>query len=324
MSFYKKQSGLLAQALPPAGGSKEDNRHKYDNVMRKILSILMMAMMPLLFAACDGGDDYYDPPGWRPGGGGNDGALNEYEKNLVGSYVSDDDPSKPFYLVLRDDRTGSFKSVNNGQTTGDDFTWRANSKRLTVVYKSDGSKGEMEYYYADNHLYVDGIPLVANNGQAPDDTGNPLVGQWEGAINGYYQAVLGQTGDNYATVCEFASNGEGTQLDYNIYSPRDNYAYSPFTWTQTGGVIVVNYVADADGDSLPRAVFNNYALTDTRFTGTVLYGTQQFGFAYTATSGFDWTPYINGTRGAPMAAKTRMADLRKARSGPVRKGSFAR
>ena len=123
--------------------------------MRKILSILMMAMMPLLFAACDGGDDYYDPPGWRPGGGGNDGALNEYEKNLVGSYVSDDDPSKPFYLVLRDDRTGSFKSVNNGQTTGDDFTWRANSKRLTVVYKSDGSKGEMEYYYADNHLYVD-------------------------------------------------------------------------------------------------------------------------------------------------------------------------
>jgi hypothetical protein len=292
--------------------------------MRKILSILMVAMVPLLFAACDGGDDYYDPPGWRPGGGGNDGALNEYEKNLVGSYVSDDDPSKPFYLVLRDDRTGSFKSVNNGQTTGDDFTWRANSKRLTVVYKSDGSKGEMEYYYADNHLYVDGIPLVANNGQAPDDTGNPLVGQWEGAINGYYQAVLGQTGDNYATVCEFASNGEGTQLDYNIYSPRDNYAYSPFTWTQTGGVIVVNYVADADGNSLPRAVFNNYALTDTRFTGTVLYGTQQFGFAYTATSGFDWTPYINGTRGAPMAAKTRMADLRKARSGPVRKGSFAR
>jgi hypothetical protein len=284
----------------------------------------MMAMMPLLFAACDGGDDYYDPPGWRPGGGGNDGALNEYEKNLVGSYVSDDDPSKPFYLVLRDDRTGSFKSVNNGQTTGDDFTWRANSKRLTVVYKSDGSKGEMEYYYADNHLYVDGIPLVANNGQAPDDTDNPLVGQWEGVINGYYQAVLGQTGDNYATVCEFASNGEGTQLDYNIYSPRDNYAYSPFTWTQTGGVIVVNYVADADGNSLPRAVFNNYALTDTRFTGTVLYGTQQFGFAYTATSGFDWTPYINGTRGAPMAAKTRMADLRKARSGPVRKGSFAR
>ena len=31
-----------------------------------------------------------------------------------------------------------------------------------------------------------------------------------------------------------------------------------------------------------------------------------------------------GNMGAPMAAKTRMADLRKARSGPVRKGSFAR
>lgn len=292
--------------------------------MRKILTILMMAMVPLLFAACDDGDEYYGPPGWPSGGGGDAGSLNKYEESLVGSYVSDDNPDNPFYLVLRDDRTGYYNSVSDGHTSGDDFTWSATSTRLTVVYKSDGARDEMEYYYKDNHLYVDGIPLVVNDGSQPGGEVSPLVGQWEGSISGYYSAILGQTGDNFATVCEFASNGEGTQLDYNIYSPRRDYAYSPFYWTEAGGVIVVNYVSDAEGNSLPRAIFSDYALSASRFTGTVLYGNSQFNFAFTATSGFDWTPYITGGTVALSEAKTRMALLRRAGSGPVRMGSFAR
>ena len=139
-----------------------------------------MAMVPLVFAACDDGDDYYGPPGWPPGGGGSDGdALNKYEENLVGSYVSDDDPANPFYLVLRDDRTGYYESVSGGQTTGDDFTWWASESTLSVVYESDGARADMAYYYSDNHLYVDGIPLVVNDGSAPGGgEATPLIGQW--------------------------------------------------------------------------------------------------------------------------------------------------
>lgn len=285
--------------------------------MRKILAMIMLALAPLCFSACDDDDDYYYGHGWQ-GGGAPSGELNQYERDLVGSYVSDNDPSNPFYLVLNSDRSGSYSYVSDGTTKGEDFTWGATSNTLTVVYRSDGYRDEMGYYYADGHLYVDGIPLVVNTGQVPGDSDNPLVGQWEGKINGFYAAMYGLAEDSCATVCEFAANGEGTQLDYNTYKPKTDYAYSPFTWTQADGVIVVTYVDNA----LPRAVFTDYALSSTRFSGSVLYDKQLFGFAYTATSGFDWSPYITGSGVA--AAKTRLSELRRAKSGPVRSGGFAR
>lgn len=274
-------------------------------------------MMPLLFAACGSDDDYYGRPGWS--GGGSGGSLNQYEQKLVGSYVSDDDPSSVFYLVLDKDRTGYFKVVTGGQTSGDEFRWSATGNKLTVVYKSDNERVSMDYYYRDNHLYVDGIPLVVNDGSTPEGSDSPLVGQWQGSIDGYYQALLGQQDGNYATVCEFAANGEGAQLDYNIYSPKTDFAYNPFTWTESGGVIVINYV---EGSVLPRGIVSDYALSATRFTGRILYGATSFGFAYDATSGFDWSYYING--GSVSAAKSRMKMLRKAKTGALRSGSFAR
>lgn len=286
--------------------------------MRKFLTFIIMAIVPLFFAACDDDHDYYyGTPGWQQGGGGSS-ALNQYEKGLVGSYISDDDPDQPFYLVLRNDRTGYFKSVSGGQTTGDEFTWSATSTKLAVIYKSDGSRAVMDYYYSNNHLYVDGIPLVANNTDVPGTTQSPLVGQWEGKINGFYSALYAVSDDSCATVCEFASNGDGTQLDYNIYKPKTDFAYTPFTWSVADGVIVLTYVENA----LPKAIISDYALSATRFSGTVAYDRQWFGFAYTATEGFDWTPYANG--GTRAAAGSRMSMSRHLGGQPVRLGSFAR
>ena len=291
--------------------------------MKRFLYFIMMAMVPLVFAACDGGDDYYGPPGWHPGGGGDDGgALNKYEENLVGSYVSDDDPANPFYLVLRDDRTGYFESVSGGQTTGDDFTWWASESTLSVVYESDGARADMAYYYRDNHLYVDGIPLVVNDGSAPGGgEATPLIGQWEGRISGYYSTVFGLADDSCFTTCEFASNGDGVQLDYNIHRPKTDYAYTPFTWSLADGVIVLNYVEN-DNEWLKRAIINDYALSATRFSGTVAYGQRWFGFVFTATEGFDWSPYIGGATRAAASSRMRMA--RQVRCAPVRSGAFAR
>lgn len=282
----------------------------------------MMAMVPFVFAACDDGDDYYGPPGWHPGGGGDGDALNKYEENLVGSYVSDDDPDNPFYLVLRDDRTGYFESVSGGQTTGDDFTWWASASTLSVVYESDGARADMEYHYADGHLYVDGIPLVVNDGgQAPGGDANYLIGQWEGTISRYYSTMFGLDDDSCFTTCEFAANGEGVQLDYNIHRPRTDYAYTPFTWAEAGGVIVINYVEN-DNEWMTRAIISDYALSATRFSGTVAYGARQFGFVFTATEGFDWSPYIGG--GTRAAASSRMRMARRLKAAPVRSGAFAR
>ena len=212
--------------------------------------------------------------------------------------------------------------VSGGQTTGDDFTWWASESTLSVVYESDGARADMAYYYSDNHLYVDGIPLVVNDGSAPGGgEATPLIGQWEGRISGYYSTVFGLADDSCFTTCEFASNGDGVQLDYNIHRPMTDYAYTPFTWSLADGVIVLNYVEN-DNEWLKRAIINDYALSATRFSGTVAYGQQWFGFVFTATEGFDWSPYIGGITRA--AASSRMRMSRQVRCAAVRSGAFAR
>ena len=73
---------------------------------------------------------------------------------------------------------------------------------------------------------------------------------------------------------------------------------------------------------MTRAIISDYALSATRFTGTVAYGKQWFGFVLTATEGFDWSPYIGGRTRA--AASSRMSLARKLKAAPARSGAFAR
>ena len=293
--------------------------------MKKIISFILLAM-PLLFIACDENDDYHGGPGWIHGGGsgGQTTQLNSNEKKLVGSYVSDDDPSSVFYLVLNENRSGSFKVVKSGQTTGDEFTWSATSNKITVVYKSDNQKAVMDYYYANNHLYVDDIPLVVNEGGDPGVSDNPLIGQWQGSIIGYYSAMWQLKDGDYETVCEFASNGEGAQVDYDIFSPKKNYAYNPFTWTMKDNVITIKYVS---GSELPMATISDHALTSSRFTGTVVYDptssstSKSFNFKYDKVTGFDWSIYTSDS--GAKAAKSRLKMLRQSNSKAIACGVFA-
>lgn len=290
----------------------------------KFFAILLLAL-PLMMVSCDDGDDhYYGHPEWGNNNQGNrpsDGGLNDYERQLVGSYVSDDDPDNPFYLILNDDRTGAYRSVNNGVTSGEGFTWSATRQNLTVNYDSGGDAVAMEYYYENNHLYVDGIPLVLYNGSLPEIGGEeivqtPLVGQWQGAIDGYYSAVWGLEDGEYQTVCEFMSNGSGCQLDYDIYEPKVNYAYTPFTWAQVNDVITITYQADSD---LSAARISNYALTSKEFTGTFAYGEKDFRFKFSSVTGFNWEIYQSDAK-----ARRQLRAARKAPTGIVRKGTFVR
>lgn len=287
--------------------------------MKNFFSFLMLAMMPVLFAACGDGNDYYGGGGWRPGGGGQGDGLNQYEKQLVGSYVSDDDPDKVVYLVLKNDRSGLIKNAAGGQVTGDEFTWSATSSQLTVVYVGESERYPMDYSFRNNHLYVDGISFVINSGDIPADVSSPIVGQWEGTINGFYESVYGVPAGTYATACEFAANGNGVQLDYDIYNPKKNYAYTPFTWAIANDVLVIKYDV---GSGLPNGIAADYVLSDKRFTGTMAYGQLFFGFAFSKTSGWDWGQYQSG--GKQTMAKKLWRMPAKTVTKAVRSGVFAR
>ena len=82
-----------------------------NKLITRFFLVLLMAL-PIALVSCDDDDDYYPQhPGWVDdggNGGGNHftGPLNQYEKALVGDYISDDKPESPFYLTLNSDRTG--------------------------------------------------------------------------------------------------------------------------------------------------------------------------------------------------------------------------
>lgn len=263
----------------------------------------------------------------RDGGNGGEtyvpsGPLNQYETALVGSYMSDDDPSSVFYLSLGNDRSGNFRLVENGHTTGDSFTWGATATQLTVVYASTGQSKTMNYRIDGSHIYFGDIPYITDDGSTA--VASPLVGQWQGTIgDDYYRIVWAASGSDYATVCEFTAYGEGVQLDYDIYRPRESYAYSPFTWTKTDDAITITYQPDGQ---LSAARIADFALSSSSFTGTMQYGADNFKFNYKSITDFDWTHYINGRTQAE--AKTRAHEiitmLRRAGSGPAACGAFAR
>lgn len=310
--------------------------------------MVLMALCAVAFTACD--DDYYHGgSGWRPGGGsGNgNGQLNHYEAALVGSYVSpewaDDDLGGIFYLVLNDNRTGSFRWKLANATTGDSFTWSADNSSITVKYDSDGEKNTMEYRFEKDYLYVDGIPLANNSGSLPDITKNPLIGQWQGVIEGYYKAVFHLEGNNYNTVYEFTDAGEGVQLDFDIYKPKQNYNYMPFVWHIASvpnlsgytSVLTITY-QPGNGGNLTTATIANCALSADRFMGTMSFSyitPPSFGFAFDKTSGFNWADYISYTaaRKAKAAAskeagksgKSRMRQMGEINRKPMATGVFA-
>ena len=289
--------------------------------MRKIWMLAMAAVTMMALSACDNDPDPWDwgHPGWANGGGshggwnngqGNQGGssqgqLNSYEQALVGSYVSDDDPQSLFYLVLYRNHTGNYKSVKNGTTTGDSFTWSATQNTLRVTYDSSKQTSDMNYYTRDNHLYVDGIPLVTNNGQQPAASTAVYVGQWQGVLSGYYKDAWNLSGGSYATVIEFTSTGAGCQLDYDVTAPAKNYAYNPFTWKENGKTVSITYASDSQ---LPDATMTDYGKSGNFLQGKLTYvanvqgqeKTFAYQFSFVALKYFDWSQY-----GASSSSKTR-------------------
>lgn len=305
-----------------------------NKIMKRFLLVLLMAL-PIALVSCGDDDDYYpEHPGWVDdggNGGGNHftGPLNQYEKALVGDYISDDKPESPFTLILRQDRTGYCKSVVNGKVELEDgFRWEATANKLTVMYDSDKSIAEMAYSFGNGHLIVDGIPLVINDGNTGGDGGTPggsddkpqtpLIGMWQGAINGYYSEVWGLEGDNYMTVCEFMADGNGRQLDYDRFSPRTDFAYTPFTWMQTQDAVTIAYAPDSH---LSAVRISDFALTDVEFSGRMAYGDKTFTFAMGRITSFDWSPYTGPHNVSP--AGRGLAAKRKTASLIVRQGAFA-
>ena len=67
----------------------------------------------------------------------------------------------------------------------------------------------------------------------------------------------------------------------------------------------VVFEQENDNEWMTRAIISDYALSATRFTGTVAYGKQWFGFVLTATEGFDWSPYIGGATRAAASSRAR-------------------
>lgn len=240
--------------------------------------------------------------------------LNQYEKKLVGSYVSDDNASSVFYLTLYSDRTGYRKIVENGTTDEMSFTWSATSN--TICIKSNKEEN-LAYSFTSDHLYIDNISLVANNDQQNTSV---LVSQWQGTLaSTYYSNVWGVTTGNLATVFEFAADGKGAQLDYDTNSPKENYAFSMFTWTEANGTITINY----QDNIITTATTSNYALTRDKFSGQLTYtGYGAYSFSLASTSGFNWTPYLNMLQ--TRAAATFLRQLSQEATTAKLSGTFAR
>jgi hypothetical protein len=165
----------------------------------------------------------------------------------------------------------------------------------------------------------DGGQSSEPNGQ--QQSTEPLVGQWQGShASTYYTEVWAVSGSTFGTICEFTDDGQGVQLDYDKESPRENYAYSPFTWTKQTGKITMTYVSN---DVLTTATTDNYALTDKEFTGKMTYkGFGAYSFSLATTSGFDWSAY----QSTAQAKTTRafMQQLRQSNAKPMRCGTFAK
>ena len=121
---------------------------------------------------------------------------------------------------------------------------------------------------------------------------------WEGIIETYYNnRWSGLPNAQYATVWHFESRGEyytsgiGAELNYNVNSPRTNYAYSTFIWCIVEGDIVLIY-----DDAIWQPLYiTRYSLYSDRFRGYIEHGSRndRIEFDLRSTNYNDWGNYGN-------------------------------
>lgn len=100
---------------------------------------------------------------------------------------------------------------------------------------------------------------------------------WQGYIGTYYQDRWGISGNDYATVMKFMSkdafytSGRGYELNYNIHSARQNYAYCTFKWFIVDGEITLIY----DDSKWNPIYIQDYSLNSRYFRGYIYDGTNR-------------------------------------------------
>lgn len=313
--------------------------------MKKILFFAMMMVAGAVICSCSH-DDHYD--NWHSyhgdggyNGGGQSGALNQWEQQLVGSYVSTDNPADVFSLTLSQDRTGNFTRTENGTVTESrTFSWSATQSVLNISYTDQaGGTDQMNYSINGSNYTFGQIPYSRATSGSDSQTAG-VTTQWRGSLLTYYKDLYGLDGNQYATVMQFmgdsekALSGTGWQLDFDIDQPQVNYAYNPYVWTIQGDTaIIINYVG---GSTLSPSSIKNYKVTETDFRGKFSYlatGAQKtvdFNFVRTmnvtvpeATRGSSllWTSVLNQALGTRLdaATLTRQMPTAVAKSG----GTFA-
>ena len=97
---------------------------------------------------------------------------------------------------------------------------------------------------------------------------------WEGTISEYYKSRWGFSGSEFSTVMRFESkdayytSGRGYELDCNLSSPRENYAFCSFKWFIVDGDITIIY-DDAKWDPI---YIIDYELNSNNFYGYIYNG----------------------------------------------------
>ena len=97
---------------------------------------------------------------------------------------------------------------------------------------------------------------------------------WKGTISEYYKSRWGFSGSEFSTVMRFESkdayytSGRGYELDCNLSSPRENYAFCSFKWFIVDGDITIIY-DDAKWDPV---YIIDYELNSNNFYGYIYNG----------------------------------------------------
>ncbi len=147
-----------------------------------------------------------------------------------------------------------------------------------------------------------------------------LDGNWTGYIDTYYADRWGLTENSYRTTMFFNQTnrygGNGYEVDYDAYSPYDDYYYCEFIWEVYNGTIRIRYA-----DSWNDVLIYDYRLSSNYFEGYMDDGTRRnirFQLAYNGS--FDWSPYRSFY--APEMRRAGAADV-VAGEGYCAKGVFA-
>lgn len=296
--------------------------------MKKILSLLVAFVAAFSLCACDDGwHDYDDHHPTYPDTFNRDNLSNELshtERNLLGSYKSDDGKEPVIYLTLGEDRSGSYAS--NGQTVT--FSWYVEGSRLYMLHSDNQGEYYELTYDSSNRLCLNGIPFVANGGNGGDQSSDDvIVGQWQGKLSDEFYKDVYQfaSADDLATILEFAADGTGAQLDYNEATPTVNFSANTFTWVRNGNTISLSYHDNANGWT--SANIDGPSITSAKFTGSISYTNYAvYKLSFVHVTGFDWTPYLgytsSQTRSADGKQQPRMLRLRSQATGSACGGLF--